>query len=248
MFLLSFVPCCCSSSPPGACEIKTPAASPDGWRSPSTSRSSSSGDGLPRSPSRRPTWRTARGRCSTWGAHRLGARGARTADGHHRHAHRHTAAAPDADADHDRRSCNSWARSSPRSWCSPSPITSSASRRSTSCWPSATASDLSVVDTAPGGKGMMPPHFLAVVDPIVYPGHDLTSVAFQAVGPLLSAVFSSWRPLCSCGRRGRRWASPKPLRARALIRRHSSSTLGFNGVSEPTDDSWFSADREAVVA
>ena len=109
-------------------------------------------------------------------------------------------------------------------------------------WPSATAGDL-FVDTL---KRFVPPHFLAVVDPIVLPGHDLTSVAFQAVGPLFWAVFIVAAVVLMRQTRSEMGFADR-LRARALIRRHGGGTLGFMG-TWPDNVYWFSEDRDAVVA
>ena len=109
-------------------------------------------------------------------------------------------------------------------------------------WPSATAGDL-FVDTL---KRFVPPHFLAVVDPIVLPGHDLTSVAFQVVGPLFWAVFIVAAVMLMRQTRSEMGFADR-LRARALIRRHGGGTLGFMG-TWPDNVYWFSEDRDAVVA
>ena len=109
-------------------------------------------------------------------------------------------------------------------------------------WPSATAGDL-FVDTL---KRFVPPHFLAVVDPIVLPGHDLTSVAFQVVGPLFWGVFIVAAVVLMRQTRSEMGFADR-LRARALIRRHGGGTLGFMG-TWPDNVYWFSEDRDAVVA
>ena len=109
-------------------------------------------------------------------------------------------------------------------------------------WPAATPADL-LVDTF---KRFVPPHFLAVVDPIVLPGHDLTSLAYQVVGPLFWAIF-----IVAAIRLMRHTQAElgfaDRLRLRKLIRRHGGGTLGFMG-TWPGNAPWFSDDGDSAVA
>ncbi|KRE31228.1 phosphatidylglycerol lysyltransferase domain-containing protein [Agromyces sp. Soil535] len=109
-------------------------------------------------------------------------------------------------------------------------------------WPAASQADL-LVDTL---KRFVPPHFLAVVDPIVLPGHDLTSVMYQVVGPLFWAIFIVAAVVLMRQTRSEMGFADR-LRARALIRRHGGGTLGFMA-TWPDNVYWFSEDRDAVVA
>lgn len=109
-------------------------------------------------------------------------------------------------------------------------------------WPAASPWDL-LLDTF---KRFVPPHFLAVVDPIVLPGHDLTSTLYQLVGPLFWAIFivaALW--LMSRTDAGTRAADA--ARLRALLRRNGGGTLGFMA-TWPGNVAWFSDDGESAVA
>jgi len=109
-------------------------------------------------------------------------------------------------------------------------------------WPTASPWDL-LLDTF---KRFVPPHFLAVVDPIVLPGHDLTSTLYQVVGPVFWAIFivaALW--LMSRTDTGTRAADA--ARLRALLRRNGGGTLGFMA-TWPGNVSWFSDDGESAVA
>ncbi len=109
-------------------------------------------------------------------------------------------------------------------------------------WPVAGPIDV-VVDTI---KRFVPPHFLAVVDPIVLPGHDLASVAFQAAGPLFWGIFiaASLRMLRASDSRSR-FADHR--RIRDLLQRHGGGTLGFMA-TWPGNSYWFGADGDSAVA
>jgi len=110
-------------------------------------------------------------------------------------------------------------------------------------WPSAAPADL-LVDTL---KRFVPPHFLAATDPIVLPGHDLTSIAAQWVGPVFWAVFiiAAVRLLMTSRARGTNAADDDRLRV--LLRRHGGGTLGFM-TTWPGNTPWFTADGEGAVA
>lgn len=109
-------------------------------------------------------------------------------------------------------------------------------------WPAATPADL-LLDAF---KRFVPPHFLAVVDPIVLPGHDLTSLAYQVVGPLFWAVFIFAAVRLMRHTRAELGFADR-LRLRRLIRRHGGGTLGFMG-TWPGNVPWFRADGESAVA
>jgi phosphatidylglycerol lysyltransferase len=109
-------------------------------------------------------------------------------------------------------------------------------------WPAASPGDL-LIDTV---KRFVPPHFLAVVDPIVLPGHDLTSVLYQAVGPLFWVVFIV-AAVILMRQTGAEMGFADRLRVRALVRRHGGGTLGFMA-TWPGNVYWFGDDRESVVA
>lgn len=109
-------------------------------------------------------------------------------------------------------------------------------------WPAASPADL-LIDTV---KRFVPPHFLAVVDPIVLPGHDLTSVLYQAVGPVFWAVFLV-AAVILMRQADAEMGFADRLRARALIRRHGGGTLGFMA-TWPGNLYWFGDDRQSVVA
>ncbi|MFD4422396.1 rhomboid family intramembrane serine protease [Agromyces sp. NPDC058484] len=109
-------------------------------------------------------------------------------------------------------------------------------------WPAATPVDL-LIDTF---KRFVPPHFLAVIDPIVLPGHDLASVAYQVVGPLFWAFF-----IVSAVLLMRRTDSTTRFadaaNIRRLLRRSGGGTLGFMA-TWPGNAYWFSDDRDSAVA
>ena len=109
-------------------------------------------------------------------------------------------------------------------------------------WPAATADDL-VIDTF---KRFVPPHFLAVVDPIVLPGHDLASFAYQAVGPLFWGYFIVAAVLLM-----RQSASTTRFadsaNIRRMLRRNGGGTLGFMA-TWPGNVYWFSDDGDSAVA
>ena len=109
-------------------------------------------------------------------------------------------------------------------------------------WPTASTEDL-LLDTL---KRFVPPHFLAVVDPIVLPGHDLTSFAYQAVGPVFWAIF-----IVSAIVLMRQSASElgfsDRVRIRQLLRRSGGGTLGFMA-TWPGNVYWFAEDGESAVA
>ncbi|MEV1128467.1 rhomboid family intramembrane serine protease [Agromyces sp. NPDC049794] len=109
-------------------------------------------------------------------------------------------------------------------------------------WPAATPWDL-LLDTF---KRFVPPHFLAVVDPIVLPGHDLTGFLYQAVGPVFWAIFIVAAVLLM-RRTERETGFADYLRMRALLRRTGAGTLGFMA-TWPGNAYWFSEDREGAVA
>jgi lysylphosphatidylglycerol synthetase-like protein (DUF2156 family) len=109
-------------------------------------------------------------------------------------------------------------------------------------WPAASPADL-FLDTL---KRFVPPHFLAIVDPIVLPGHDLTSVVHQVVGPLFWAVFIVAAVILMRQTRSEMGFADR-LRARAIVRRYGGGTLGFMA-TWPDNVYWFSEDRDAVVA
>lgn len=110
-------------------------------------------------------------------------------------------------------------------------------------WPPAAPADLAV-DTL---KRFVPPHFLAAADPIVLPGHDLTSAAAQWVGPVFWAVFVVAAVRLMSTTRARRAKAADDDRLRALLRRHGGGTLGFMA-TWPGNTPWFSDDGEAAVA
>ena len=109
-------------------------------------------------------------------------------------------------------------------------------------WPAATPWDL-LLDTF---KRFVPPHFLAVIDPIVLPGHDLTSFLYQVVGPLFWAIFIVAAVLLMRHTESEAGFADY-LRMRALLRRKGGGTLGFMA-TWPGNVYWFSDDRESVVA
>lgn len=109
-------------------------------------------------------------------------------------------------------------------------------------WPAASSGDL-FLDTL---KRFVPPHFLAIVDPIMLPGHDLTSVVYQVVGPLFWAVFIVAAVILMRQTRPEMGFADR-LRARAIVRRYGGGTLGFMA-TWPDNVYWFSEDRDAVVA
>ena len=109
-------------------------------------------------------------------------------------------------------------------------------------WPAASPADL-LIDTV---KRFVPPHFLAVVDPIVLPGHDLTSALYQVVGPVFWAVFIV-AAVILMRRTDAEMGFADRLRARALVRRHGGGTLGFMA-TWPGNVYWFGDDRQSVVA
>lgn len=111
-------------------------------------------------------------------------------------------------------------------------------------WPAAIGSDL-LLDTL---KRFVPPHFLAVVDPIVLPGHDLTSVLYQVVGPLFWAVFivAAVR-LMSRSRAETAAKAADDERLRELLHRNGGGTLGFMA-TWPGNVIWFGADGDSAVA
>ncbi|WP_022892217.1 phosphatidylglycerol lysyltransferase domain-containing protein [Agromyces subbeticus] len=111
-------------------------------------------------------------------------------------------------------------------------------------WPAATGWDL-LLDTL---KRFVPPHFLAVVDPIVLPGHDLTSVLYQVVGPLFWAVFivAAVR-LMSRSRAETAAKTADDERLRELLHRNGGGTLGFMA-TWPGNVIWFGADGDSAVA
>ncbi|MGI9824718.1 phosphatidylglycerol lysyltransferase domain-containing protein [Agromyces sp. Marseille-Q5079] len=108
-------------------------------------------------------------------------------------------------------------------------------------WPATTQVDL-VVDTL---KRFVPPHFLAVVDPIVVPGHDLTSVLWQGVGVVFWLVFivaAVWLMT-----RTEVGAGADAARLRELLRRNGGGTLGFMA-TWPGNVIWTSPTADAAVA
>lgn len=109
-------------------------------------------------------------------------------------------------------------------------------------WPAASPTDL-LVDTF---KRFVPPHFLAVVDPIVLPAHDLASLAYQVIGPLFWAIFIVAAVILMRHTTGEMGFADR-LRARALIRRHGGGTMGFMG-TWPGNVYWFSESGDAVVS
>ncbi len=109
-------------------------------------------------------------------------------------------------------------------------------------WPTASPWDL-LLDTF---KRFIPPHFLAVVDPIVLPGHDLTSTLYQIVGPLFWAIFIVGAVLLM-RRTHTEMGFADYRRIRALLRSKGGGTLGFMA-TWPGNVYWFSEDREAAVA
>jgi phosphatidylglycerol lysyltransferase len=109
-------------------------------------------------------------------------------------------------------------------------------------WPAATPADV-LLDTL---KRFVPPHFLAVVDPVVLPGHDVTSFVYQVVGPLFWAIFIV-AALLLMRRTRSEMGFADILRTRELIRLHGGGTLGFMA-TWPGNVYWFSEDRDSVVA
>ncbi|WP_173922603.1 phosphatidylglycerol lysyltransferase domain-containing protein [Agromyces sp. Marseille-P2726] len=109
-------------------------------------------------------------------------------------------------------------------------------------WPGAAPSDL-LIDTL---KRFVPPHFLAVVDPIVLPGHDVASVLYQAVGPVFWTVFVVAAVMLMRHTTSEMGFADR-LRARELLRRHGGGTLGFM-TTWPGNVYWFGPDGESVVA
>ena len=109
-------------------------------------------------------------------------------------------------------------------------------------WPAAGPTDL-LIDTF---KRFVPPHFLAVVDPIVLPGHDLTSIVYQLVGPLFWAFFIVAAYLLM-----RQTASTARFadfaNIRRLLQRNGGGTLGFMA-TWPGNAYWFSDDGDSAVA
>lgn len=110
-------------------------------------------------------------------------------------------------------------------------------------WPPAAPTDLAV-DTV---KRFVPPHFLAAVDPIVLPGHDLTSAAAQWAGPVFWTVFVVAAVVLMSRTHARGVQTADDDRLRALLRRHGGGTLGFMA-TWPGNTPWFSDDGEAAVA
>jgi phosphatidylglycerol lysyltransferase len=108
-------------------------------------------------------------------------------------------------------------------------------------WPSATPADLAV-DTL---KRFVPPHLLAVVDPIVVPDHDLTNVLWQGVGVVFWLVFivASVRLMT----RTEIGTGADATRLRELLRRNGGGTLGFMS-TWPGNVVWTSTEVEAAVA
>lgn len=110
-------------------------------------------------------------------------------------------------------------------------------------WPPAAPADL-LIDTL---KRFVPPHFLAAADPIVLPGHDLTSAAAQWVGVVFWAVFVGGAVMLMSTTRARRAQAADDERLRTLLRRHGGGTLGFM-TTWPGNTPWFSDDGDAAVA
>ncbi|WP_248305609.1 rhomboid family intramembrane serine protease [Agromyces sp. H66] len=108
-------------------------------------------------------------------------------------------------------------------------------------WPAATPWDL-LLDTV---KRFVPPHF-AVVDPIVLPGHDLTSFLYQAVGPLFWTIFIG-AAIALMRRTRSEDGAADDARLRLLLRRHGGGTLGFMA-TWPGNVTWFADDGDAAVA
>ncbi|WP_448002222.1 rhomboid family intramembrane serine protease [Agromyces bauzanensis] len=109
-------------------------------------------------------------------------------------------------------------------------------------WPATTAGDL-LLDTV---KRFVPPHFLAVVDPIVLPGHDLTSFLYQAVGPLFWTIFIG-AAIALMRRTRSEDGAADDARLRVLLRRHGGGTLGFMA-TWPGNVTWFADDGASAVA
>ncbi|WP_162257736.1 rhomboid family intramembrane serine protease [Agromyces sp. Root81] len=109
-------------------------------------------------------------------------------------------------------------------------------------WPAATGWDL-LLDTL---KRFVPPHFLAAVDPIVLPGHDLTSFLAQAVGPVFWAVFIA-AAIRLMTRSGSAAKTADDARLRELLHRNGGGTLGFMA-TWPGNVAWFSDDGVSAVA
>ncbi|MET4159232.1 DUF2156 domain-containing protein [Agromyces sp. PvR057] len=109
-------------------------------------------------------------------------------------------------------------------------------------WPAASVVDL-LVDTF---KRFVPPHFLAATDPIVLPGHDLTSGLFQWVGAAFWTIFIV-AALLLVNRTSTASTTADEERFRVLLRRHGGGTLGFMG-TWPGNVPWFSADGDAAIA
>ncbi len=109
-------------------------------------------------------------------------------------------------------------------------------------WPAANGWDV-LLDTL---KRFVPPHFLAVVDPIVLPGHDLTSLLAQAVGPVFWAVFIA-AAIRLMSQRATVAETADDARLRGLLHRNGGGTLGFMA-TWPGNDIWFSDDGDSAVA
>ncbi|RXZ49248.1 rhomboid family intramembrane serine protease [Agromyces fucosus] len=109
-------------------------------------------------------------------------------------------------------------------------------------WPAATGWDV-LLDTF---KRFVPPHFLAVVDPIVLPGHDVTSFLAQAVGPVFWAVFIA-ASIRLMSRTGSAAKTADDARLRELLHRNGGGTLGFMA-TWPGNVAWFSDDGDSAVA
>lgn len=109
-------------------------------------------------------------------------------------------------------------------------------------WPAATPWDL-LLDTF---KRFVPPHFLAVVDPIVLPGHDLTSFLYQAVGPVFWAIFIVAANILMRSTESKSRAADE-ARLRELLRRNGGGTLGFMA-TWPGNTYWFGDDGDSAVA
>ena len=109
-------------------------------------------------------------------------------------------------------------------------------------WPAATGLDV-LLDTF---KRFVPPHFLAVVDPIVLPGHDFTSFLAQVVGPVFWAVFIA-AAIRLMSRTGTAAKTADDARLRERLHRNGGGTLGFMA-TWPGNTAWFSDDGDSAVA
>ena len=173
-------------------------------------------------------------------AHRLGARRAGAADRRHRDAHRDPAPLPDPRAATRRslrfvatvrrhvRACSP----PPTSWSALATIERVLAGRVAGSTCSSTPSSGSCRRTSSRSS-----------TPSCCPGHDLTSVLYQVVGPLFWAVFIVAAVILMRQTRSRDGIRRPRSRAASLVRRYGGGTLGFMA-TWPGNVYWFSEDRD----